>query len=389
MSSSTSSLPATTPDQPDRGRWQSARHAFTSYATRCYWAWPALAMLAIGAFGITGPAPAAAELATRRAVRTGWSHLFPLPGHAASTPYDVLLKAWTSVAGSSTLALRLPSLACVVVTAALVAAIGERLGSRRAGVAAGLLFAVVPSMSRYGQEARPYAAAVLAVTVATLLLLRALPEPTKGRWAAYAVAVAAIGLIHLVALLVLAAHLAAVVNGHRRDSLPRWLLSAGLGVLPALPLAWLSRAHLTATAHLAHPGWHALLASPSVLFGSWLAGGALMGLAVPAITPRYPALLLAGWALLPVALLWAAGLALPVWSPEYLLFVVPGWALLAGLALWRSTVWRIVISVCLVAVIGAPDQLALRTGTGHATARAIGSYSRQTRASQVPSGSST
>jgi mannosyltransferase len=369
LSSSTSSLPASpaATDTPHRRRWQAVRQRAVPFATRVYWAWPALAMLVIGGFRITRPALWADELATWGAVRTGWGNLFKLAGDvdAVVTPYYVLLKAWTTVVGTSTLALRLPSLACVVATAALVTAIGERLGSRRAGVAAGLLFAVVPSMSRYGQEARPYAAAILAVTLATFLLLRALPEPTFGRWAAYSVAVAAIGLMHLVALLVLGAHLVAVVNGFRRSSLPRWLLAAGLGVLPALPLVWLGHREIAAIDYIARSDWHSLLGSPGVIFGSWLAGGALMGLAAPAITTRYPALLLAGWALVPVALLWTVGFVVIVWWPRYLLFVVPGWALLAGLALWRSTVARIVISVGLVAGLGIPDQLVIRTEDGH------------------------
>lgn len=367
MSSSTSSLPATPAAEPPLRRWQLVRQRARPLAIRYYWAWPALAMLVIGAFRITRAALWADELATWGAVRTGWGNLFRMAGDvdAVVTPYYVLLKVWTSVVGTSTLALRLPSLACMVAAAALVTAIGERLGSRRAGVAAGLLFAVVPSMSRYGQEARPYAAAILGVTAATFLLLRALPEPTPGRWAAYSVAVAATGLMHLVALLVLAAHLVAVVNGYRRSSLPRWLLAAGLGVLPALPLAWLGHREIAAIDYIARSDWHSLLQSPGVIFGSWLAGGALMGLAVPAITTRYPALLLAGWALLPVALLWCIGFVVIVWWPRYLLFVVPGWALLAGLALWRSTAWRIAISVGLVAVIGAPDQLVIRTEDGH------------------------
>jgi mannosyltransferase len=371
LSSSTSSLPTSATDPTHlRGRlrrlWRRRGEA-VPLAARVPWAWPALTMLVIGGFRITRPGLWADELATWGAVRAPWGNLFRMAGDvdAVVTPYYVLLKTWTSVVGTSTLALRLPSLACMAATAALVSAIGGRLGTRRAGLAAGLLFAVVPSMSRYGQEARPYAAAILAATAATYLLLRALPEPTPARWAAYAVAVAAIGLMHLVALLVLAAHLIAVVNGYRRSALPRWLLAAGAGVLPALPLAWAGHREMAAIDYIARSDWHSLLQSPGVIFGSFLAGGALMGLAVPALTTRYPGVLLACWAFVPVALLWAIGLVVIVWWPRYLLFVVPGWALLAGLALWRATAARIVLSVALVAGLGLPDQLDLRTEDGH------------------------
>lgn len=76
---------------------------------------------------------------------------------AVLAPYYALVKVWTAVAGSSDLALRLPSLAAMIGAAGLVGALGARLAAPRHGLLAGLLFAVLPSATRFAQEARPYA----------------------------------------------------------------------------------------------------------------------------------------------------------------------------------------------------------------------------------------
>src|SRR6185312_2573237 len=57
----------------------------------------------------------------------------------------------------------------------------SRLAGARAGLVAGLVFALVPSVSRFAQEVRFYALATLVATLATLLLLRALDRPSALR----------------------------------------------------------------------------------------------------------------------------------------------------------------------------------------------------------------
>ena len=57
----------------------------------------------------------------------------------------------------------------------------QAAGRSPAGLAAGLVFALVPSVSRFAQEIRFYALAVLIATLATLLLLRALDRPSARR----------------------------------------------------------------------------------------------------------------------------------------------------------------------------------------------------------------
>ncbi|MFD6612348.1 glycosyltransferase family 39 protein [Micromonospora chalcea] len=177
------------------------------------WVVPGLLTLAVTLAGIGHAQPWRDELATWSAATRPLSDLARMTRtiDAATGPYYLLMHGWTAVAGTSPTALRLPSALAMAVAAALTARLGAVLVGRRAGLLAGLLFAVLPATSRYGQEARPYALATLFAVLATLLLVEALRRPGRWRWAGYAAAVAALGLLHLLALTLLAAHAVVVL----------------------------------------------------------------------------------------------------------------------------------------------------------------------------------
>jgi mannosyltransferase len=121
------------------------------------------------------------------------------------------LHLWMAVFGDSATAMRLPSVFPMAAAAAVVALIGRRLGGGVAGLASGLIFAVIPSVSRYAQEARPYAFATFFAALATLMFLRAMERPRWSRWAIYAVVLAAAGTANLIAVCVAAGHLIIVL----------------------------------------------------------------------------------------------------------------------------------------------------------------------------------
>ncbi|MEU7573907.1 glycosyltransferase family 39 protein [Micromonospora sp. NPDC049240] len=193
------------------------------------WAVPGPVTLAITLVGLGHAQPWRDELATWSAATRPLPDLARLTRtiDAATGPYYLLMHGWTALAGTSPAALRLPSALAMAATAALTARLGARLAGDRAGLLAGLLFAVLPATSRYGQEARPYALATLLAVLATLLLVDALCRPSRRRWAGYAVAVAALGLLHLIALTLLAAHAVAVLLTAARGP-----TAAGLGPPP-------------------------------------------------------------------------------------------------------------------------------------------------------------
>ncbi|MGW4499394.1 glycosyltransferase family 39 protein [Micromonospora sp. NPDC004336] len=182
------------------------------------WPWPALLTLLVTAAGIGRAQPWRDELATWSAATRPVGDLLRLTGtiDAATGPYYLLMHAWVALAGDSVTALRLPAALAMAAAAGLTALLGQRLVDARAGLLAGLLLAVLPGTSRYGQEARPYALATLLAVLATLLLVEALRRPGWARWAAYAAAVAGLGLTHLIALTLLAAHAVTVLAAHRR-----------------------------------------------------------------------------------------------------------------------------------------------------------------------------
>ncbi|MEV0000734.1 glycosyltransferase family 39 protein [Micromonospora sp. NPDC050980] len=180
---------------------------------RAVWAVPGLLALVVTLAGIGHAQPWRDELATWSAATRPLPDLVRLTRtiDAATGPYYLLMHGWTALAGTSPTALRLPSALAMASAAALTARLGARLAGDRAGLLAGLLFVVLPTTSRYGQEARPYALATLLAVVATLLLVEALRRPSRWRWTGYALAVAALVLLHLIALTLLTAHAVAVL----------------------------------------------------------------------------------------------------------------------------------------------------------------------------------
>jgi mannosyltransferase len=62
---------------------------------------------------------------------------------------------WVSLLGASDVMLRLPSVLAMAASAGLTARLGTRLASPRVGLLSGLLFAVLPTTSRYARRHVP------------------------------------------------------------------------------------------------------------------------------------------------------------------------------------------------------------------------------------------
>ncbi|MFG1950230.1 glycosyltransferase family 39 protein [Micromonospora sp. NPDC048830] len=380
------------------------------------WVVPALLTLAVTLTGVNGAQPWRDELATWSAATRSPAGLARMAGtiDAGTVPYYLLMHGWLALTGDSATALRLPSVLAMAGAAGLTAVLGERLLGQRAGLAGGLLFAAVPGTSRYAQEARPYAFVALFAVLATLLLVRALDRPGWRAWAAYAAAVTALGLAHLVALGLLAAHAVAVLARRVRGAAPRagaahsraratpsraaddpasrpaddpaaddparaahsragpagrrgrplrgWLTALAPAAAVLAPLALLSAGQRGRQLDWVDPARLADLAAlPGALARAGAVGGLLLGLAVlGAVRAGRRALLPAAGVALPTLLLFVAGLAAPVWVPRYLFFTVPFACLLAGAALATVTLPATSAVVLLAALLGLPDQAALR-----------------------------
>jgi hypothetical protein len=318
----------------------------------------AVATSALMAWGLGHVAFWLDEGATAVAMQRTWPHLWVLMhgAEAPLVPYYALLKVFSGVvrhvvpaaASHPEILLRLPSAVLTVIAGWALIAWLSRFSQTRLVLCTGAVLLLIGGLSRYGQEARPYAPVLFAAVVSTILWTQLITDRRR-RWIVlYALAVAVTVVLHNLSGGLVAAHLVAAAvapeRGERRSALLRTIAGAVPGLLLALPLAIASARNglgasyypnLTATqaitvfVRLFDYGDHPLLGvGPVVLL-------AAIGLTrVNSEQYRFIARLAASWALVPLAVLLLACLKQPnLLFGRYVLFVIPAWAILAGLGL--------------------------------------------------------
>jgi mannosyltransferase len=367
-------------------------------AMRVAWLWPALLTLLLGGYELTRPELWRDELSSWSFATRPVSRLIGIVHHTDATQlgYYLMLHYWIAAFGDSVVAMRMLSVLAMAGAAACVTLAGRRLVDARAGLLAGLIFALVPSVSRFAQEARFYALQVLVAMLATLLLLRALERPALRRWAGYGVCLALVGYVDLVALCLIAGHIvmAALWWWAERDPAGRPglvgrenLVGRGntapgrallFGFAPAvagacaacLPIALVGLGQAgTQLEWLFRPG---LSLSTFAFFGrnlfySTAVAAALVIVAVFAWAVAWrPAAYASSIAVLPVVTVWLISQGEhSYFFPRYLLFTVAAWALLAGLALSRLDVRMAAAAVLVFFILGAGDQGVIREPGAH------------------------
>ena len=301
----------------------------------------------------------------------------------ALLPYYLFANVW-ALPSTNEWWLRLPSVLGMAAAVAATSVLATRMGGRRLGLLAAATMLVLPAVSRYGQDARPYAFSALVVVALTLRWYGGL-----GSWSRRAVfvgLVVVLGLLQPYALLILPVLVLTSLlapGGHRRREVTVTALSAAAGIALALP-------HLLLVADRAvgQPNpppvtamnlAEELLRLPVGMLSPPLAAPAaavtLVLLAVGVVLAwrrgdRRQAVLLAGWVALPPLVL--CGLQLLGWGPglvaRYWTLCLPAIAIAAAVAIEavgvRSRTAAIATSV-LVVVLTLPSQLALRTVDGH------------------------
>ncbi|HEY2949278.1 MAG TPA: glycosyltransferase family 39 protein [Micromonosporaceae bacterium] len=321
------------------------------------------------------------EHATWHAATLSWGDLFHLLDHIdrVLTLYYVAMHGWVSLVGDSPTMLRLPALVAMACAAGFTALVGQRLLDTPAGLIAGLIFAILPATSRYAQEARPYALAVAAATLATLLLLVALNRPRWPYWLWYAASVAATAFLHLVAVVVLAAHALLVWFRYQRSErdVRLWKSLGALALILALvmPLGYAGSDQAGAIEWI-KADKAAVLELPVKLFGSYAVAAAVCGMGLVGALMlafarrRRVAFALLAWALVPPLFTYVTFPLLHLFLYRYLLFTLPAWALLAAggcygmarLAFRRSWPQLLIAAVALpaLALLALPPQHAAR-----------------------------
>src|SRR5215467_4368532 len=332
------------------------------------------------------------EAATIAAIRRPLGDLIKMLGNvdAVHGAYYLMMWPFEHVLGAGPLAMRLPSAIAAAVAVAAIAAIGRRLISPWAGLAAGLLLAILPVTSRYGQEARSYELVVAAATIASYLLVRVLAaEPgARRRWIIwYAVSMAALGVLNIFGLLMIPAHALTVALVCRRDLrdpaarrlVAGWLAAVAVGVVvssPLLVLGWLQRGQIAwLSVNTSSSGIKTLYS----LSGSFLVTTAVLaviGVALVLSTElsrqrrrtSWPARLWEislPWLVVPPLILLLASHVQPVYTSRYILICVPALALIGGAAIASYGEMAAMICLAVVLIAGATTQIAQRTYTGH------------------------
>ena len=299
---------------------------------------------------------------------------------AAQAAYYFVLHCWMLVFGDSVIAMRLLSVLAMAGAAACVALLGRRLFGGRGGVAAGLVFAVVPSISRFAQEVRFYALGVLAATLATLLLLRALEKPGWPRWTGFALCVTAVGYLEATALSMLAGQTAVTwltARGqHNRQLLLRFAAAAAGGGLLVLPVIIAGEQQAgSQLGWLAQPGFGFAFPFLANLFYSYPVAVAMLALAAGAWVScrmarsrldRHATAIATVLAVAPVLAVWIASQgSVHYLFPRYLLFTVAGWALLAGAVLSQARPRQLVAALAVLGLLSARDQYQIRLPGAH------------------------
>jgi mannosyltransferase len=336
-----------------------------------HWAVPTAVTAVIATIGLGRPGLWTDELATWGMATTPWSEFWPVlrDVDAVLAPYYVFMHAWVSVFGDSTIALRAPSLFAMVGSAAMIGVLGHRLMERSAAIVGGLVFAILPSTSRFAAEARPFALCTFVACVAAWLLLRATERPSRTAWMAYGLSVVVLGWLHVVALLLLAAHAWTVV-AWRRAACWRFLAAATVAGAASLPLLVFGAWQRHQVAPIPRVGFDTTLPYAQVLFGGVGIAVVVVVLALFSIPLRFPMAVFTGWAIVPPVALVLLGMALPMFLPRYLVFTTPAWAVLAGVALVRLRLSLVCLGIAVLAVLSLPSQLQQRTPGGHNQATA-------------------
>ncbi|MBC6467512.1 glycosyltransferase family 39 protein [Actinomadura alba] len=339
---------------------------------------PALVTLAVTVWGIGGPSYWRDESVSVAAAHGSLAdlRLFLRDTDAVHAFYYLLLRPVTAL-GTSEMITRMPSVVAAALAAAGIAVLGRRLYSAAAGLFGGLMYAVLPVVSRYAQEVRQYALVSAGAVLATYVLVRALERsrPPLVLYAAYGGVLALLGWLHLYSLFLVAAHGVTVLMWRGRAHLLGWACGVGAAVALAAPLALMAYGQQAQVAWLSPPG-----ISVPMDFGLEVAGTvpalllllllAVIGVAGPRGRIEYIAVVVP-WLIVPFTLAVTISRIQPVYHPRYLLHCVCALALVAGVGLaylaerlpgWTRTAVPIV-ALAVLAVLSLPAQLAIREPT--------------------------
>jgi mannosyltransferase len=299
----------------------------------------------------------------------------PMPGILRVLPhFDVVHGAYyltqhfvATALGTSEIALRTPSIIGTAVAAAGTAALGRRLMSPLGGLLAGSLYAAMPIAGFYAHVARQYAIVPGAAAIVTVLFLRALERETPRAYAAYAVGMSLLGVLHLFAVLLIPVHLLALACGRpARARVRAALVACAAAMIPLIPIMLVAWTQQSLIAWAKPPNIGTVILFVLDFAGGRPAAPVLILLMVAAWVPWHRhrrtevaeplgpvgvRTLATVWFLVPPALLMTISQFHPVYSPRYVLVSLPGAVLLATLGALRVPWRRVGAGLLIVAIV--------------------------------------
>jgi mannosyltransferase len=355
---------------------------------------PAAVTLLAGLYRISGPSFSKDETATLAAVHRSFPQLIRMLGHVdvVHGAYYVLIWAVVrALGGSSELIVRLPSALAMAAAAYVITLLGRRLASGWAGLAAGLTFAILPSVSSYAQDAREGAVLAALAATASYCLLRAAdagPAARRRGWlAGYGAALGVLGFGNLFALLLVVSHALTLWLWGRRADADRgrvdrglvwgWIIAVLVVAVAVSPVAVVGYSQLHQIHWIQPPdledvrtvqrliGRTSLVLATVVVVAAAVAYRLARGRSLGGCWPGRLVALCLPWLVLPPLILLTASLAHPVYTFRYIVFCIPAAALLIGPAMVALGRYAGPAALIALLVIGLPTQVFQRSAVGH------------------------
>jgi len=272
----------------------------------------------------------------------GWSKYLEVvrENEMSQALYLLVLKPWLAIASSGEWAARLPSVVFAAAACALMVPLGARLlGSRLAGVVAGLLLACNAFGVEWSQQVRTYSLSMLASVVVTYLFVRAAESNSWSWWLTYGAVSGLAVYAHFFVALVVMAHYAALLAIGRTSAVKRWAAGVAIGLLLAAPALDFAVNHDNGQA-----GWVPPLSWPFVeeTIDSLSGGnGVLLLLAFGGVLlvvwrafrhvgEAWRHVLVASWVTAPLVIALVMSYFKPLYADRYLIVVLPALAMSAA-----------------------------------------------------------
>jgi mannosyltransferase len=268
---------------------------------------------------------------------------------------------------------RLPSAVFAIATVYMVFILMRRLFGVRPAAIAAVLIATNSFFVNYAQETRAYSMALFGVVLATYLLVRAVEEPSRGRWFSYGLAAALSVFAHFLSAWVVLSHVLSLIICPRKlakEHLAIAFTTVGVLTLPLLGTA--TRGDPMSRAFIERPSLNSL--EPMLIH---LTGGqllrtrearlllltclALLSVAVLTMVRRrlrgeasaaesWSRWMLLSWLVVPLVGSFVTSAVVPTFIPRYLIVAVPPLLMLCAVGL-ADLNNRVVASIALAAML--------------------------------------